>query len=106
MSTAKVAVTPRAVGQMPFPKPDTPRLSFSLLVPARHEQAVLAHTVRRLLHQEHPVDDVLEGQCLGRGRHRPETSRVRAKLRRNGPEVPGGGRSAFRIGGHGALPFT
>ncbi|WP_055590704.1 glycosyltransferase [Streptacidiphilus griseoplanus] len=51
--------TPHAVGQMPFPAPDEPRLSFSLLVPARHEEAVLAHTVRRLLRQDHPDFEVL-----------------------------------------------
>jgi cellulose synthase/poly-beta-1,6-N-acetylglucosamine synthase-like glycosyltransferase len=51
--------TPRALGQMPFPAPDQPRLSFSLLVPARHEEAVLADTVRRLLRQSHPDFEVL-----------------------------------------------
>jgi cellulose synthase/poly-beta-1,6-N-acetylglucosamine synthase-like glycosyltransferase len=51
--------TPRAVGQMPFPEPDEPRLSFSLLVPARHEEAVLADTVRRLLRQDHPDFEVI-----------------------------------------------
>ncbi|MFC1414119.1 glycosyltransferase [Streptacidiphilus sp. N1-12] len=51
--------TPRAVGQMPFRVPDLPRLSFSLLVPARHEEAVLRHTVRRLLTQDHPDFEVL-----------------------------------------------
>ena len=33
--------TPWALGQMPLPGPDEPRLSFSLIVPARHEEAVL-----------------------------------------------------------------
>jgi cellulose synthase/poly-beta-1,6-N-acetylglucosamine synthase-like glycosyltransferase len=51
--------TPRALGQMPFPVPDQPQLSFSLLVPARHEEAVLADTVRRLLRQTHPDFEVL-----------------------------------------------
>jgi cellulose synthase/poly-beta-1,6-N-acetylglucosamine synthase-like glycosyltransferase len=51
--------TPRAVGQMPFPEPDEPRLSFSLLVPARHEEAVLADTVRRLLRQDHRDFEVI-----------------------------------------------
>jgi cellulose synthase/poly-beta-1,6-N-acetylglucosamine synthase-like glycosyltransferase len=51
--------TPRAVGQMPFPEPDAPQLSFSLIVPARHEEAVLADTVRRLLCQDHPFVEVL-----------------------------------------------
>jgi cellulose synthase/poly-beta-1,6-N-acetylglucosamine synthase-like glycosyltransferase len=51
--------TPVALGQMPFPRPDRPRLSFSLIVPARHEEAVLADTVRRLLEQHHPALEVL-----------------------------------------------
>jgi cellulose synthase/poly-beta-1,6-N-acetylglucosamine synthase-like glycosyltransferase len=51
--------TPDALGQMPFPRPDEPRLSFSLIVPARHEEAVLADTVRRLLEQNHPSLEVL-----------------------------------------------
>lgn len=51
--------TPRAIGQMPFPDPDEPQLSFSLLVPARHEEAVLADTVKRLLGQSHPDFEVI-----------------------------------------------
>jgi len=51
--------TPHALGQMPFPAPDEPRLSFSLLVPARHEEAVLADTVRRLLSQSHPDFEII-----------------------------------------------
>jgi cellulose synthase/poly-beta-1,6-N-acetylglucosamine synthase-like glycosyltransferase len=51
--------TPKALGQMPFPEADAPRLSFSLIVPARHEEAVLADTVRRLLQQDHPDVEVL-----------------------------------------------
>jgi cellulose synthase/poly-beta-1,6-N-acetylglucosamine synthase-like glycosyltransferase len=51
--------TPRAIGQMPFPEPDEPQLSFSLLVPARHEEAVLADTIRRLLSQKHPDFEVI-----------------------------------------------
>src|SRR4051794_38638577 len=51
--------TPHALGQMPFPEPDEPRLSFSLLVPARHEEVVLADTVRRLLSQNHPDFEII-----------------------------------------------
>jgi cellulose synthase/poly-beta-1,6-N-acetylglucosamine synthase-like glycosyltransferase len=51
--------TPDAVGQMPFPEADEPRLTFSLIVPARHEEAVLEHTVRLLLAQDHPWLEVL-----------------------------------------------
>ncbi|HET9074369.1 MAG TPA: glycosyltransferase [Solirubrobacteraceae bacterium] len=38
---------------------DPPRLSFSLLVPARHEQAVLEQTLERLLALDHPDFEVL-----------------------------------------------
>jgi len=51
--------TPHALGQMPFPEPDEPRLSFSLLVPARHEEVVLGDTIRRLLSQKHPDFEVI-----------------------------------------------
>jgi glycosyltransferase XagB len=51
--------TPESVGQMRFPEADSPRLSFSLIVPARHEEEVLADTVHRLLDQEHPDMEIL-----------------------------------------------
>jgi glycosyltransferase XagB len=51
--------TPEAVAQGRFPQLDRPRLSFSLLVPARHEQLVLGRTVRRLLQQDHPDFEVI-----------------------------------------------
>jgi cellulose synthase/poly-beta-1,6-N-acetylglucosamine synthase-like glycosyltransferase len=75
--------TPRAVGQMPFPKPDAPRLSFSLIVPARHEQAVLDHTVRRLLDQDHPFVEVL----VVVGDDDPETAEVAHRLAEHDPRV-------------------
>jgi len=37
----------------------TPQHSFSLLVPARHEEAVLGETLRRLLRSDHPDVEVL-----------------------------------------------
>jgi cellulose synthase/poly-beta-1,6-N-acetylglucosamine synthase-like glycosyltransferase len=40
-------------------RPDPPRLSFSLLVPARHEEAVLATTLERLTHLAHPDFEVI-----------------------------------------------
>lgn len=39
--------------------PDTPSLSFSLLVPARHEQEVLEATLEQLLSLDHPSFEVL-----------------------------------------------
>ncbi|MCW2567067.1 MAG: glycosyl transferase [Mycobacterium sp.] len=51
--------TPEASAETAFPPPDDPHLSFSLLVPARHEEAVLANTVRRLLQSDHPQFEVL-----------------------------------------------
>lgn len=42
-----------------FPAPDEPRLSFSLLVPARHEHEVLEATVTRLCDQQHPDFEIL-----------------------------------------------
>ncbi len=51
--------TPNAIESTGFPEPDEPRLSFSLLIPARHEEAVLARTVERLLEQDHPNFEIL-----------------------------------------------
>jgi len=51
--------TPEAAGETDFPVADEPRLSFSLLVPARHEEAVLESTITRLLEQDHPDFEVL-----------------------------------------------
>lgn len=38
---------------------DEPGLSFSLLVPARHEEAVLGHTIRNLMASRHPDFEVI-----------------------------------------------
>ena len=75
--------TPRAVGQMPFPEPDAPQLSFSLIVPARHEEAVLADTVRRLLCQDHPFVEVL----VVVGDDDPGTAAVAHELAEQDPRV-------------------
>jgi cellulose synthase/poly-beta-1,6-N-acetylglucosamine synthase-like glycosyltransferase len=75
--------TPRALGQMPFPEPDPPQLSFSLIVPARHEEAVLAHTVRQLLRQDHPWLEVL----VVVGDDDPGTAAVAHKLAREDDRV-------------------
>ncbi|PWD52438.1 glycosyl transferase [Serinibacter arcticus] len=37
----------------------TPTLSFTLLVPARHEEEVLAHTLERLVEQDHPDVEII-----------------------------------------------
>ena len=51
--------TPESALRSGFDEPDEPRLTFSLIVPARHEEAVLAHTVDTLLLQDHPGFDVI-----------------------------------------------
>jgi cellulose synthase/poly-beta-1,6-N-acetylglucosamine synthase-like glycosyltransferase len=40
-------------------RPDAPELSFSLLVPARHEEAVLASTLERLTRLAHPDFEII-----------------------------------------------
>jgi cellulose synthase/poly-beta-1,6-N-acetylglucosamine synthase-like glycosyltransferase len=75
--------TPWAVGQMPFPVPDEPQLSFSLIVPARHEEAVLADTVARLLRQNHPALQVV----LVVGDDDPGTTAVARSLAARDPRV-------------------
>jgi len=52
--------TPENLAETRFTEPDgTQGLSFSLLVPARHEQKVLAHTVARLLESRYSDYEVL-----------------------------------------------
>jgi glycosyltransferase XagB len=52
--------TPETLQQTLFRTPDSaPQLSFSLLVPARHEEEVLDHTVRQLLETTHPDYEVI-----------------------------------------------
>lgn len=50
----------------------SPRFSFSLIVPARHEQAVLERTLRRLLEQTHPTFEII---CVV-GHDDPETEAI------------------------------
>lgn len=57
-------------------------LSFSLLVPARHEEGVLQHTVERLLRSTHTKFEVL----LIVGHDDPATTRVAEELARRAPE--------------------
>jgi glycosyltransferase XagB len=51
--------TPSHLERTRFPQPQAPRLSFSLIVPARHEQAVLRRTLERLASTDHPDVEVL-----------------------------------------------
>jgi cellulose synthase/poly-beta-1,6-N-acetylglucosamine synthase-like glycosyltransferase len=51
---------PQTLGQTGFAREEgLPQLSFSLLVPARHEQAVLEETLERLLRLDHPRFELL-----------------------------------------------
>jgi cellulose synthase/poly-beta-1,6-N-acetylglucosamine synthase-like glycosyltransferase len=63
--------------------PDEPRLSFSLLVPARHEQRVLGSTVTRLLEQDHPNFEIV----VIVGDDDPETAAVAVELQNRHPQV-------------------
>jgi glycosyltransferase XagB len=52
--------TPETLDSTRFQPPDGEhRLTFSLLVPARHEQAVLEHTVQRLLESTHEGFEII-----------------------------------------------
>jgi cellulose synthase/poly-beta-1,6-N-acetylglucosamine synthase-like glycosyltransferase len=52
--------TPETLDATAFAEPDgAHRLSFSLLVPARHEEQVLAHTIERMLLIDHPDFEVV-----------------------------------------------
>jgi cellulose synthase/poly-beta-1,6-N-acetylglucosamine synthase-like glycosyltransferase len=68
--------TPLAVETIGFPEPDAPRLAFSLLVPARHEEQVLARTITQLLRQDHPDFEIL----VIVGHDDPGTARVAEQL--------------------------
>jgi cellulose synthase/poly-beta-1,6-N-acetylglucosamine synthase-like glycosyltransferase len=61
---------------------DPPQLSFSLLVPARHEQAVLEATLEQLLRLDHPDFEVLPIV----GHDDPETAAVAEAVARRHPE--------------------
>jgi cellulose synthase/poly-beta-1,6-N-acetylglucosamine synthase-like glycosyltransferase len=52
--------TPSALEATGFPlRGEEPRLSFSLIVPARHEEAVLTATLERMMRLDHPDYEVL-----------------------------------------------
>jgi glycosyltransferase XagB len=60
-----------------------PRLSFSLIVPARHEQAVLGATLSRLAATDHPAFEVL----VVVGDDDPETAAVAQRAARRHPNL-------------------
>ena len=70
----------------------TRRLRFSLLVPARHEEAVLAHTLAGLPGQDHPDLEVI---CHRRAR-RPGHGRVAHGRPPTAPRAGAGGRRPTR----------
>ncbi|MBT2420315.1 glycosyltransferase family 2 protein [Streptomyces sp. ISL-22] len=75
--------TPEELETTSFPEPDgEPRLSFSLLVPARHEEQVLPHTVGTLLGADHPDFEVV----VITGDDDPGTTALAARLAADNPE--------------------
>lgn len=75
--------TPENLVQTRFAEPDgTHGLSFSLLLPARHEQEVLAHTVARVLESRHSDYEVL----VIVGHDDPDTAAVAEELAARHPE--------------------
>ncbi|MGC0313799.1 cellulose synthase/poly-beta-1,6-N-acetylglucosamine synthase-like glycosyltransferase [Kitasatospora acidiphila] len=75
--------TPETLAATKFADPDgTGALSFSLLVPARHEQAVLERTVLRLLESTHPDFEVI----VIVGHDDPDTAEVAHRLAALHPE--------------------
>ncbi len=58
--------TPEAAAQMAWPLPLAPSqesLTFSLIVPARHEADVIGDTLRRLLKQDHQAFEIIVSLC-------------------------------------------
>jgi glycosyltransferase XagB len=75
--------TPESLAATRFSQHDgTSELSFSLLIPARHEQDVLAHTVRRLLQSTHPDFEVI----LIVGHDDPDTAEIAHSLAQHCPD--------------------
>ena len=62
--------------------PDEPALSFSLIVPARHEQAVLAATLTKLGGMSHPNFEIL----VVVGHDDPETEQVAREVEAAAPK--------------------
>jgi cellulose synthase/poly-beta-1,6-N-acetylglucosamine synthase-like glycosyltransferase len=75
--------TPETLAATRFPQPDgSHALYFSLLVPARHEEAVLEHTVNRLLESTHTRFEIL----IIVGHDDPGTAEVAHRLASRTPE--------------------
>ncbi|KUJ70682.1 glycosyl transferase [Streptomyces albus subsp. albus] len=75
--------TPETLAATRFERPDgAAGLSFSLLVPARHEQAVLEHTVTRLLTSAHTDFEVI----VIVGHDDPETAAVAERVAARAPD--------------------
>src|SRR5689334_660702 len=75
--------TPETLASTRFTAPDGDcGLSFSLLVPARHEQEVLDHTVSRLLESTHTDYEVL----VIVGHDDPDTAQVAHSLAERNPD--------------------
>lgn len=54
---------PDSIDRLRFPKPETPREKFCILVPARHEAAVLSSTLHQLAQQTHPNVNIIAVIC-------------------------------------------
>jgi len=75
--------TPEMLASTTFGKPDgRSGLSFSLLLPARHEQGVLEHTVHRMLESTHSDYEVI----IITGHDDPETTQIADKLAELAPD--------------------
>lgn len=74
--------TPETLDSTRFQPPDGEhRLTFSLLVPARHEQAVLEHTVQRLLESTHEGFEII----IIVGHDDPDTAAVAHRVAASAP---------------------
>lgn len=75
--------TPETLAATRFDSPDSGgRLAFSLLLPARHEQAVLEHTIDRLLESSHTDYEII----VIVGHDDPETAAVAERAAVRAPE--------------------
>lgn len=75
--------TPETLAATRFDQPDGGREgSFSLLLPARHEQAVLEHTIERLLESSHTAFEII----VIVGHDDPETAAVAERAAARDPE--------------------
>jgi cellulose synthase/poly-beta-1,6-N-acetylglucosamine synthase-like glycosyltransferase len=74
--------TPETLAATRFAEPDGDhRLTFSLLLPARHEQAVLEHTIQRLLRSTHQGYEII----VIVGHDDPDTAAVAHRAAENAP---------------------